>query len=200
MKKTLLTIVTLFVVINSSFATDKLADGLYKSEKCNHTFIISGSSFKLLKEGIKIEENIFQYDDNEYVTFRGISRYSYAEENLTPESKGISALINSKTSFSIQNYGNAMNPFVVFGECDEKYLDFIEQPSEKGVLSYKTFLYVIPNQPTKMYLIKGDKVTLLDEQMDEKGQKWYFINYKGEKDLNMWIKAEAIDINKQISE
>ncbi len=58
----------------------------------------------------------------------------------------------------------------------------------------KTYLYKSPNKPTKMYLIKGDKVTLLDEKTDNSGQKWYFINYKGKKDLNMWIKAEAIDI------
>ncbi len=45
-----------------------------------------------------------------------------------------------------------------------------------------------------MYLIKGDKVTLLDKKTDDSGQRWYFINYKGKKDLNMWIKAEAVDL------
>ena len=58
----------------------------------------------------------------------------------------------------------------------------------------KTYLHKIPNKKTKMYLIKGDKVTLLDEKTDASGQKWYFINYKGKKELNMWIKAEAVDL------
>ena len=48
-----------------------------------------------------------------------------------------------------------------------------------------------------MYLVKGDKVTLLDEKTDESGQKWYFINYKGKKELNMWIKAEAVGLEPQ---
>ncbi|WP_386688303.1 GW dipeptide domain-containing protein [Lonepinella sp. MS14437] len=53
------------------------------------------------------------------------------------------------------------------------------------------------NAVTKMYLIKGDKVTILDEQTDSENQKWYFINYKGKKDINMWIKAEAVDFNEK---
>jgi len=61
----------------------------------------------------------------------------------------------------------------------------------------KSYLYKIPNKKTKMYLIKGDKVTLLDEKTDDLGQKWYFINYKGKKELNMWIKAEAVDLEPQ---
>jgi len=44
-----------------------------------------------------------------------------------------------------------------------------------------------------MYLIKGDQVTINDTNIDESGQKWYFINFKGKKELNMWLKAEAID-------
>ncbi|WP_457748948.1 hypothetical protein [Sulfurimonas sp.] len=66
----------------------------------------------------------------------------------------------------------------------------------KSNIVNKAFLYKHPkeNKKTKMYLIKGDKVTLLDEKTDDTGQKWYFINYKGKKDLNMWIKAETVNI------
>ncbi|WGE86466.1 GW dipeptide domain-containing protein [Actinobacillus equuli] len=58
----------------------------------------------------------------------------------------------------------------------------------------KQYLYKSPNIITKMYLVKGDRVTILKEDKDEKGDSWYFINYKGKKDINMWIKAEAIDL------
>jgi len=58
----------------------------------------------------------------------------------------------------------------------------------------KQYLYSEPSRITNMYLIKGDKVTILDEKTDDSGQKWYFINYKGKKDINMWIKAEAVDL------
>lgn len=49
-------------------------------------------------------------------------------------------------------------------------------------------------EKTKMYLIKNDKVCLLNKEDTEQG-KWYLINYKGKKDINMWIKADAVDLN-----
>jgi len=64
----------------------------------------------------------------------------------------------------------------------------------------KSYLHKTPNKTTKMYLVKGDKITILDEQTDSSGQKWYFINYKGKKDLNMWIKAEAVDLAPKTTE
>ena len=79
----------------------------------------------------------------------------------------------------------------------EDYLSKVSFTPFRKKLAYienKTFLYKSPNKKTKMYLIKGDKVTLLDKKNDDTGQKWYFINYKGRKDLNMWIKAEAVDV------
>lgn len=58
----------------------------------------------------------------------------------------------------------------------------------------KTYLYKHPNKKTEMYLIKGDKVTLLEEQIDNSDQKWYLISYKAKKNLTMWIKADTVDI------
>lgn len=46
-----------------------------------------------------------------------------------------------------------------------------------------------------MYLIKGDRISILDEKIDERGEKWYFINYKGKKEINMWIKPDSVDLN-----
>lgn len=66
------------------------------------------------------------------------------------------------------------------------------------IIKEKSYLFSKPSKKTKMYLIKGDKVTILDEETDESGQKWYFINYKGKKDLNMWIKAEAVNLEPEI--
>lgn len=87
--------------------------------------------------------------------------------------------------------------------CDHQLLVNNEQDWLKGctsisneyaLIAKKTYLHTDAFEPTKMYLIKGDKVTLLNEQTDSEGQKWYYINYQGKKDLNMWIKAEAIDV------
>ena len=46
-----------------------------------------------------------------------------------------------------------------------------------------------------MYLIRGDQVTLQKEKIDIDNNKWYLINYKGKKDIDMWIKADALDLN-----
>ncbi|WP_018652991.1 hypothetical protein [Actinobacillus capsulatus] len=64
----------------------------------------------------------------------------------------------------------------------------------EAIINEKSYLNKEPNLPTNMYLIKGDKVIILDKKIDSSGQKWYFINYKGKKDINMWIKAEAVDL------
>ncbi|WP_425271895.1 hypothetical protein [Rodentibacter myodis] len=65
----------------------------------------------------------------------------------------------------------------------------------KGFINKKTHLYNKDFIVTNSYLIKGDNVSILDEKIDEYGEKWYFINYKGKKEINMWIKADSVDLN-----
>ena len=69
-----------------------------------------------------------------------------------------------------------------------------KKKSYRQVTKVKSYLYQAPanNFKSKMYLIKGDKVTLLSEKIDQSNQTWFFINYKGKKDLNMWLKSDAI--------
>ncbi len=64
-------------------------------------------------------------------------------------------------------------------------------------IKVKSYLYqnAAEKYKTKMYLVEGDLVTILDQKSDNKGLKWYLINYKGKKELQMWLKEEAIDIN-----
>ena len=59
----------------------------------------------------------------------------------------------------------------------------------------KSYLYYDLNKISNMYLVKGDKVNILDEKSSLDGQSWYFINYKGKKEINMWIKADSVDLN-----
>ncbi|WGE42561.1 hypothetical protein [Actinobacillus equuli] len=65
------------------------------------------------------------------------------------------------------------------------------------VVYKKDYLYDDNFRKTNMYLIQGDKVKIINDKLDNKGRKWYFINYKGKKDINMWIKAEAVDIEEK---
>ena len=59
----------------------------------------------------------------------------------------------------------------------------------------KAYLYKKIGDITNMYLIKNDYVLILDEFLDKDKSKWYLINYKGKKELNMWIKADSVDLN-----
>ncbi|TCP88655.1 hypothetical protein EDC44_1511 [Cricetibacter osteomyelitidis] len=68
-----------------------------------------------------------------------------------------------------------------------------------GFVNSKSILYSKSDvkYKSKMYLVKDDQVAILNEQADKQGQKWYFINYKGKKDVNMWIKAEDVDLKEK---
>ena len=46
---------------------------------------------------------------------------------------------------------------------------------------------------TKMYVITGDKVTLLSESTDAAGVVWYLIRFEGSKAIEKWIKADTTD-------
>ncbi|TCP88650.1 hypothetical protein EDC44_1533 [Cricetibacter osteomyelitidis] len=82
-------------------------------------------------------------------------------------------------------------------EKNELQIKFGKETREGMIVSEKVFLYEIPNQITKIYLVRGNKVTILKEKLDEFNQKWYFINYKGKKNINMWIKAEDVDLKEK---
>ena len=52
----------------------------------------------------------------------------------------------------------------------------------------KTMINLSPNNPTKMYLIKGDEVGILEEQGE-----WFKIRYYGKKVVEGWIKRSDVD-------
>lgn len=69
-----------------------------------------------------------------------------------------------------------------------KEIDYFKTLIKKASLSK------LPSESakSKMYLVTGDKVKLLDTQTDDAGQEWYYISYQGKKEIKMWIKAEAV--------
>ncbi|OOF54936.1 hypothetical protein BKK56_07265 [Rodentibacter genomosp. 2] len=81
-----------------------------------------------------------------------------------------------------------------------KEKDYLEKVINKkiyttGTIINKAYLYSSIGVKTRMYLIKGNRVSILDEKIDEHGDKWYFINYKEKKEINMWIKADSVDLS-----
>jgi hypothetical protein len=57
----------------------------------------------------------------------------------------------------------------------------------KEILSEKTGIYSSPGIPTRMYLIKGDVVTVLEEK-----NGWLRIEYEGKRVVTGWIKKQAV--------
>ena len=52
----------------------------------------------------------------------------------------------------------------------------------------KSIIYCTPNKPTKMYLLKGDVVEILQEKDD-----WLQIRYYGKKTIEGWIKKSDVE-------
>ena len=80
---------------------------------------------------------------------------------------------------------------------EKNYLENIitRRVSNTSRVINKSYLYSSIGVRSDMYLIKGDRVHILEERIDEHGIKWFFINYKGKKEINMWIKADSVDLN-----
>ncbi|WP_210432910.1 hypothetical protein [Rodentibacter caecimuris] len=78
----------------------------------------------------------------------------------------------------------------VFFEVNNSYLvpDFY--------IKSKSYLYSSPDEKnkTKMYLVKRDRIKIINESINN-DIRWFFINYKGKKEINMWIKADSVDLN-----
>ncbi|WP_244152002.1 hypothetical protein [Rodentibacter myodis] len=73
-------------------------------------------------------------------------------------------------------------------------MDTLILPDDVSIKKDKAVLYNQPSKYSNKYLIKGDKVKIFNRYIDNKDE-WYFINYKGKKEINMWIKADSVDLN-----
>lgn len=78
-------------------------------------------------------------------------------------------------------------------ECKKKNIDidyFLGKEKQTYTIkSHKALIYTEPNKPTKMYLLKGDIVTVLQE----KGN-WFYIFYvtNKNKEIKGWVKKEDV--------
>jgi hypothetical protein len=70
---------------------------------------------------------------------------------------------------------------------DKNYKEF-KKINKKIIHLTKQPLYSEPQIKTKMYLVKGDKVEILEEKDD-----WLYILYKGKKDIKAWIPKSAVE-------
>ncbi|WGE53772.1 hypothetical protein [Actinobacillus equuli] len=148
-------------------------------------FIISNCKLDYFIES-SLEKYIGRFDEDNVDMVNGIDRYKkllmlypYSERNK----KDYSIIIDRLSSLGLLD--------------EKKYVESetIKKYAIMGNIIDKSHLYSPIDKKSNMYLIKGDTVHILNESVDKNNQKWYFINYKGKKDINMWIKAEVVDID-----
>ncbi|MBN6063289.1 hypothetical protein [Aggregatibacter actinomycetemcomitans] len=160
--------------------------------------------------------------DFQYVSDNAICYFTHEDKSKGSEFNRLSDLANSfnlsrqyMKSFSYSDIDEMLNRFdkdknnndieyskiIKLLKCEGEYslLSYLKKRlsiAESGVIKSKSYLYKSPNDndKSKLYLIKGDTVSILDEKSSS-DKKWYLINYSGKKDINMWIKADSIDLN-----
>ncbi|MBN6068336.1 hypothetical protein HYE54_06130 [Aggregatibacter actinomycetemcomitans] len=126
-----------------------------------------------------------RFDDNDINIVSGIERYKKFT-NVYPYNK-----------YTMDNYFKIIEKLSKLNLSEEKrYLEnfVLTNKLSSEIVLDKVYLYDSNAIKSKMYLIKGDKVSILDKKNTPDGRSWYFVNYKGKKEINMWIEADSVDI------
>ena len=129
---------------------------------------------------------IERFNENNINIINGIERYRkllliYPYSDSTK--KEYSIILNELSKVKLINEKNYLENIIT------------RSTSNTSRVINKSYLYSSIGIRSDMYLIKGDRVHILEERIDEHGIKWFFINYKGKKEINMWIKADSVDLN-----
>ena len=129
---------------------------------------------------------IKRFNMNNINIINGIERYRkllliYPYSDSTK--KEYSIILNELSKLNLMNEKNYLENIIT------------RSASNTSRVINKSYLYSSISVRSDMYLIKGDRVHILEERIDEHGIKWFFINYKGKKEINMWIKADSVDLN-----
>ncbi|MCQ9122115.1 hypothetical protein BKG95_06030 [Rodentibacter pneumotropicus] len=165
----------------SSSDIDSKLPNLYLSDryiknKCRLDFFFEKS----------IDEFIDRFNDDNLNIVSGLERYKKLTK-IYPYNKHTRTkyleLIYKLSKLNLKEEKNYIEKFIFSNNFNYK------------IVLDKVYLYDSNGLKSNMYLIKGDKVSILDEKKTLDGQSWYFINFKGKKDINMWIKADSVDLN-----
>ena len=136
-------------------------------------------------------------DNGYYLEFYSFENFSTLNsELLSIEKRYINInddTTKSKYIFSPKMYRPTLNDFTNKDFSDNYVLknskNFVKIDTiKKNILSERQPLYKTPPTKTKMYLIKGDKVEILEEKDD-----WLYILYKGKKEIKAWIPKSAVE-------
>ena len=94
----------------------------------------------------------------------------------------------------IHNVAGKVIKQVVAEAQDAASVDAKTVAATRKITVSKAVLYDKPDtaNKTKMYLIKGDNVTLLDYRENDDGSEWFLVRFKGKKVVEKWVEWGAI--------
>ncbi len=147
----------------------------------------------VLPEGFNIEIMSEQKDENDYFYWSDILCSLGIEPEDLPSKVGSRfELINSNV-FVYNKVERLPNEYLRAlykkGKKDNKdYLKNFFNMDFKEIKIPKSIIHSAPNQPTKMYLIKGDEVEFLEEQGE-----WYKIRFYGKKTIEGWVRKSDVE-------
>lgn len=120
--------------------------------------------------------------------FRNNKPYVYSE----------SAMVGSAGDLYFAKLYNSVGKIlkkVVAETQDPSSIDGKTPAAVRKIVVAKAPLYDKPDadSKTKMYLIKGDKPTLLDYRENEDGSEWFLIRFNGKKLVEKWVEWSAFE-------
>jgi hypothetical protein len=115
------------------------------------------------------------------------------EQIYTGNSLGLSVVNNKQDTIMIIEWSTRQMFFTYkkINKLPDTFQVFLQKKGihvgfpHKEIAVTKSIIYSEPNKPTKMYLIKGDIVTVLEEK-----DGWIKMEYEGKKMITGWIKKK----------
>ncbi len=168
----------------------------YKKEKEINGLIDADTIWMVtfdIPEDLNIEILKEQKNENDYFYYGGTLCYLGIEPEDLPSKVGSRfELINSNV-FVYNKVERLPNEYLRAlykkGKKDNKdYLKSFFNMDFKEIKIPKSIIHSAPNQPTKMYLIKGDEVEFLEEQGE-----WYKIRFYGKKTIEGWVRKSDVE-------
>ncbi len=121
-----------------------LAFGQDQDRALSGNYLYNGKTCKL---HLKIEDNKhFTLDVNNESKFSGVMKIRKEQDTVYLNFDYIEALYRNDT-IVFQNYGNSMNPYIHFEECDEKFIHLVKD--KNAYYDYSTLIYDLDNDGIK---------------------------------------------------
>lgn len=167
-------------------------------KKKNKLKVIDSDTIRMtnmdIPENLKIEILDRQKNEYDYFFYGGtLCGLGIDPEDLPSKVGSRFELINSNVFVYIKVAGlpnNYITALYKKGIKDKKnYLKNFFNMDFKEIKIAKSIIYKTPNNPTKMYLLKGNEVEVLEQK-----DNWLRIRYYGNKTIEGWIKKEDVAV------